>query len=97
VCPECLTPLVRSPAPDRRFLCVKCHRDTTSDLTNGVSTSISSRPNGTVASSNYQIVVDGDEMDSDQEDQEAGVMQDDPASSAAQANASEGSGLINSA
>lgn len=76
MCRECYTPLVRSPLPDRQLLCVKCNRDTT--LTNGVQPSTSSGPEDILPPSNYHSVVDGDQMDSDEEEQEAGVMQDDP-------------------
>jgi len=76
VCRECYTPLVRSPSPDRQLLCVKCNRDTT--LTNGVHPSTSSGSEDILPPVNYHPVVDGDQMDSDEEEQEAGVMQDDP-------------------
>ena len=89
VCSECLTPLVRSPAPDRRFHCVKCNRDMTVLLPSSVSPSPSAGPNGTLPPSDYRPVVNGDEMDSDEEENEGGIMVDDPPARAPQPNANE--------
>ena len=74
-CPVCFTPLLRARAPATQLLCVKCGRDTSSSST---------LPNGTTPAivgvssdmppPGYHPVVNGDEMDSDEEEQEAGVM-----------------------
>ena len=71
--------MVRSPAPARQLLCVKCGRDTTtsSPLPNG---SRSSAPTVTETDrppNGYHPFVNGDDMDSDEDEPEAGVMQDD--------------------
>ena len=69
--------MLRSPAPESQLLCVKCGRDTTSStLPNGTGsspTTISDRP-----PAGYHPFLNGDAMDSDPEEQEAGVMEVDP-------------------
>lgn len=73
-CSICYTPLLRPRAPDTRLLCVKCGRDTSSPhLPNGtaaqqVGVSRNLPPTG------YHPFVNGDDMDSDEEEREAGVM-----------------------
>ena len=77
-CQVCFTPLVRSPAPQRQLLCVKCGRDTTN---------APSAPNGPGVLSNASVVnglpssyhplVDGDDMTNDEEEQDPGVMEVD--------------------
>jgi hypothetical protein len=75
--------MVRSPPPARLLHCVRCGRDTTLTVT-----SPTPLPNGTHSSptsssvdesnrppANYHPFVNGDDMDSDDEQQEAGVMQ----------------------
>ena len=84
-CRDCYTPLMRSPPPDRRLFCVRCNRDTT--LPNGVPASPSTAPSEILPPSSYRPVVNGDQMDSDEEEGEAGVMEDDPTAPAAQASA----------
>ena len=69
--------MLRSPAPESQLLCVKCGRDTTSStLPNGTGSApptISDRP-----PAGYHPFLNGDAMDSDSEEHEAGVMQVDP-------------------
>lgn len=72
--------MVRSPAPARRLVCVKCGRDTsTVPLTDGTSTSTTSTTaNGDIQPAGYHPLVNGDDMASDEEEQGPGVMQDEP-------------------
>lgn len=69
--------MLRSPAPDLQLLCVKCGSDTTSSTlpnrTGSSPTTISDRP-----PAGYHPFLNGDAMDSDSEEHEAGVMQVDP-------------------
>jgi hypothetical protein len=68
--------MLRSPGADQQLHCVKCGRDTTSStLPNGTAsspTTISDRP-----PAGYHPFLNGDAMDSDSEEHEAGVMQVD--------------------
>jgi hypothetical protein len=73
--------MVRSPAPDRELLCVQCGRDTTS-LPNGTHASPTSVTSGNIPAAGYHPFVNGDDMDSDDGVQEAGVMEVDRTSSA---------------
>ena len=81
--------MLRSPAPDHQFLCVKCGRDTTSSaLPNSAGsspTTISDRP-----PAGYHPFLNGDAMDSDSEEHEAGVMQVDPTARSAASNQLDG-------
>jgi len=77
--------MLRSPAPASQLLCVKCGSDTTntSSLPNGSTTSPTSTiTDGDRPPAGYHPFVNGDEMDSDEEEQEAGVMQDEPVAQA---------------
>jgi len=71
--------MLRSPAPASQLLCVKCGRDTSNvPLSNGTSTSATNTTaDGDRPPAGYHPFVDGDDMDSDEEEQEAGVMQDE--------------------
>jgi len=73
--------MLRSPAPGSQLLCVKCGSDTTntSPLPNGTSTSSTAAiTDGDRPPAGYHPFVNGDDMDSDEEEQEGGVMQDEP-------------------
>ena len=63
--------MVRSPAPDLQLLCVKCGRDTSAPLPNGTTTPAQA----TTPPPGYHPFINGEEMDSDLEEEEAGVMQ----------------------
>lgn len=67
---------MRSPAPQGQLLCVKCGRDTTvaPPVTNGTDGSTSTGVLDALPN-NYHPLVNGDDMDSDEEEQEAGVME----------------------
>ena len=82
--------MLRSPSADRQLLCVKCGRDTTSStLPNGTASSpatISDRP-----PAGYHPFLNGDAMDSDSEEHEAGVMQVDPTTRSVTSNQLDGS------
>jgi len=80
-CGVCYTPMLRSPAPGSQLLCVKCGSDTTntSSLPNGTSTSsTTATTDGDRPPAGYHPFVNGDDMDSDEEEQEAGVIRDEP-------------------
>ena len=72
--------MLRSPPPTNHLLCVNCGRDTSdpSSVPNDISASATSATtNGDGPPVGYHPFVNGDDMDSDEEDQEGGVMQDE--------------------
>jgi hypothetical protein len=74
--------MVRSPAPNRQLLCVRCNRDTTVPLVNGISASPTSptadnRPPVGYQPVNYHPFVNGDDMENDEDEPEIGGMQVD--------------------
>jgi Sjogren's syndrome/scleroderma autoantigen 1 (Autoantigen p27) len=68
--------MLRSPPPDPHLLCVKCGRDTS--LPNGTPASPINGSESNVPPAGYHPFANGDDMDSDEEEHEAGVMQVDP-------------------
>ena len=55
--------------------CVKCARDTTAPVPNGTPASPTIASNTNARPADYQPVVNGDRMDSDEDNQEAGDME----------------------
>lgn len=69
--------MVRSPAPDRQLLCVRCNRDTTVPLPNGVPVSPTSPVDDNRPPVGYHPFVNGDDMESDEDELDVGGMQMD--------------------
>lgn len=78
--------MLRSPAPDRQLLCVKCGRDTTVPLPNGTPASPTTTSQDNNPPAGYHPFLNGDDMDPDEEEHEAGVMDVDPTARAAGTN-----------
>jgi hypothetical protein len=70
--------MVRSPAPNRQLLCVRCNRDTTAPLTNGSPASPTSPTDSNRPPAGYHPFVNGDDMDNDEDEPDVGGMQVDP-------------------
>jgi hypothetical protein len=75
--------MVRSPAPDRELLCVRCGRDRTS-LPNGTHASPTSATSSNIPAAGYHPFINGDDMDSDEAVQETGGMEVDRTTAAIQ-------------
>jgi hypothetical protein len=69
--------MVRSPAPDRQLLCVRCNRDTTIPLPNGVPVSPTRPADDNRPPAGYHPFVNGDDMESDEDELDVGGMQVD--------------------
>ena len=70
--------MVRSPAPNRQLLCVRCNRDTTAPLPNGIPASPTSPTDNNRPPAGYHPFVNGDDMDNDEDEPDIGGMQVDP-------------------
>jgi hypothetical protein len=70
--------MVRSPAPNTQLLCVRCNRDTTIPLPNGISASPTSPTDDNRPPAGYHPFVNGDDMENDEDEPDIGGMQVDP-------------------